>query len=410
MQTNSLGAREDQEYLIKSASSSLALYVHWPFCVSKCPYCDFNSHVRARGVDEAAFAQAFSQELITWAHNLPKQIITSIFFGGGTPSLMSVTTCAHILNTISQLWTLDPHVEITLEANPNSVDQTRFEGYRHVGVNRISLGLQSLNPDALAFLGRQHSVEEGLKAVELTARLFPRYSFDLIYGRPQQTCEDWTQELEKALTYVGDHISLYQLTIEPRTPFFGHHARGLFTIPNEEEARALYTCTTDLCADFGLTAYEVSNYAKPGGQSRHNLTYWRYGDYLGVGPGAHSRVHKNGQLIACLTEKHPERWVQRVHDYGHGFCEETPLTPTQQGLEFLLMGLRLSEGVDLRRLAQLSGITLCSDRMNTLKNEGLVSYETSHYLALTPQGRLVLNAVIEFLWDNEPTKILERIL
>ncbi len=410
MQINILEVQGEQEYAAKSTPPPLALYVHWPFCVSKCPYSDFNSHVRARGIDEAAFAQAFSQELTTWAHKLPKQTITSIFFGGGTPSLMSITTCAHILNTISDLWTLDSQVEITLEANPNSVDQTRFEGYRHAGVNRISLGLQSLKPHALAFLGRQHSVDEGLKAVELTARLFPRYSFDLIYGRPQQTCEDWVQELTHALSYVGDHISLYQLTIEPRTPFFRHHARGQFTIPNDEEARALYTCTADLCADHGLMAYEVSNYAKPGGQSRHNLTYWRYGDYLGVGPGAHSRVHKNGQLTACLTEKHPERWVQRVSHNTYGCCEEMPLSPTQQGLEFLLMGLRLSEGVDLKRLTQLSGITLSEDRIALLKDEGLIACEVPHRLRLTPQGRLVLNAVIEFLWDTKSEKILERIL
>jgi oxygen-independent coproporphyrinogen-3 oxidase len=380
--------------------SSFGVYIHWPFCVSKCPYCDFNSHVRSQGIDEDAFAEAFEQELTTWSRQLDYTSVTSIFFGGGTPSLMSVRTCARILNRISQLWTLNENVEITLEANPNSVDQTHFEGYRDAGVNRISLGLQSLIPNALTFLGRKHSVEEGLRALELITRLFPRYSFDLIYGRPQQSWQEWKQELEKALTYVGDHISLYQLTIEPRTPFFTHHARGLFTLPNDEHARNLYNGTTDLCSAHGLIAYEVSNYAKPGGESRHNLTYWRYKDYLGIGPGAHSRVHNNEGFIACSTEKHPERWVERVRQNGHGCCEKTILSPYEQGLEYMLMGLRLSEGIDRDHLYALSGITLSEERIQTLKSEGLIRNCTTTHLALTPHGRLVLNAVIDFLWKT----------
>jgi putative oxygen-independent coproporphyrinogen III oxidase len=370
------------------------VYVHWPFCLSKCPYCDFNSHVRHAAIDEARFVRAFTAEIAATAERIPGREAVSIFFGGGTPSLMQPATVGAVLDAIARHWTLARNVEVTLEANPTSVEATRFRGYRSAGVNRVSLGVQALDDRALAALGRLHSAEEALAAVAIARAAFPRYSFDLIYARPDQTVAAWREELARAIEEAADHLSLYQLTIEPDTPFATLNAAGKLAIPDDDTGRALYDATQEVCATRGLPAYEISNHARPGGECRHNLVYWRYGEYAGVGPGAHGRIDVDGRRRATATEKNPERWLALVEARGHGLVDDDTLTRAEQADELLLMGLRLAEGIALERYADRAGKPLDPDRIADLVRGGFVATTPDGRLRVTPAGFPVLDAVV----------------
>ncbi|TKT82662.1 radical SAM family heme chaperone HemW [Aquamicrobium sp. LC103] len=370
------------------------VYVHWPFCAAKCPYCDFNSHVRHRPVDEQRFLDAFAREMATMRSRTGPREVTSIFLGGGTPSLMKPETVSGVLDAVARNWTVPGGIEVTLEANPSSVEAERFRGYRAAGVNRVSLGVQALNDKDLRFLGRLHDVESALHAIRLARETFPRLSFDLIYARPGQTLEAWEAELEQAIGYAVDHLSLYQLTIEEGTPFHALHAAGKFAIPEPEHAADLYRATQEVTAAHGLPAYEISNHARPGAESRHNLVYWRYGEYVGVGPGAHGRFVEGGRRIVTFTEKNPEKWAGLVEDHGHGVTGGEILTRSEEADEFLLMGLRLAEGIDLARYEQLSGRPLSSRRIATLQEEDLVAPVGNSRLRATSTGMIVLDAVV----------------
>jgi oxygen-independent coproporphyrinogen-3 oxidase len=368
--------------------------VHWPFCASKCPYCDFNSHVRAGGIDEARFLAAYLRELRHWAELAPGRSVGSIFIGGGTPSLMSAGTVGAILDEIASLWSVAPGAEVTLEANPSSVEAGRFRGYRAAGINRVSLGVQSLDDEVLRTLGRLHTAEEARAAIGLARDTFQRFSFDLIYARPRQTLEAWRSELEQALTLAGEHLSLYQLTIEAGTPFADLHARGRLRIPEAEAAHDLYEATQELTERAGLPAYEISNHARPGEECRHNLLYWRYGEYAGVGPGAHGRILIGGVRHATTTERSPERWVERVEACGHGMLERTALSKTEETDEALLMGLRLTEGIDLDDLAAIGGLRPDRRVIDELAALGLVERRGSAQLRATSAGSFVLNEIV----------------
>ena len=369
------------------------VYVHWPFCRAKCPYCDFNSHVRHGGIDEARFLSAYLSELEYFTSLTPGRNATSIFFGGGTPSLMLPQTVAAILEAIARHWHVQSDAEITLEANPTSVEAENFAGYRWAGVNRLSLGVQALDDRSLKSLGRQHTAEEALAALALAKRHFARVSFDLIYAREGQTAIEWEAELRRALDHAADHLSLYQLTIEEGTPFAARHAAGSLRIPDGEQASELYCLTQELCEAAGLPAYEVSNHARPGSESRHNLLYWRGHDYAGVGPGAHSRITASGAKRAMSAAKSPEAWLTQVEASGRGFDSVETLSAADSADEYLLMGLRLSEGIDLARLAAIGGSTLDDARIRVLEAEGLLARRDTR-LAATPKGRLVLNRLI----------------
>jgi len=377
-----------------SLTTPFAVYVHWPFCLSKCPYCDFNSHVRHGGIDEARFLRGYETEIATTAALVPGRTVSSIFFGGGTPSLMQPATVQTILDCIAKHWTIAPDAEVTLEANPTSVEATRFRGYRSAGVNRVSLGVQSLDDAALKELGRLHSAQEALDAVAVARSIFDRYSFDLIYARPQQTTEAWESELTRAIAEAAEHLSLYQLTIEPDTPFFGLHKAGKLNIPGEDLARDLYDLTQTVCAKAGLPAYEISNHARPGAECRHNLIYWRGHDYAGIGPGAHGRLTIDGRRIATETDKRPEAWLLRVEESGAGLTVSEKLTPGETADEYLLMGLRLAEGIDPERYSALSGRALDPARISILRNEGAVETTADGRLRVTQSGFPVLDAVV----------------
>ena len=375
--------------------AQFGVYVHWPFCAQKCPYCDFNSHVRFGGVDEARFAAAFLRELEHTAQRTGARTVTSIFFGGGTPSLMRPETVAAILDCIGGLWSVAPDAEITLEANPGSVEAGRFRSYRAAGVNRVSLGVQSLHDDILRSLGRIHSVAEAKAAIEIARATFERFSFDLIYARPGQTPAAWREELREALAIAGRHLSLYQLTIEPETPFAALHAAGKLVVPDEDTAFALYDVTQELTAAAGLPAYEVSNHAVPGQESRHNLLYWRYGEYAGIGPGAHGRLRSRGVRYATCTERNPEGWAASVERQGHGFVEETPLSPAEEADEMLLMGLRLAEGLDLGRLQRLCGAVPSHATVAELTQQGLIeAIPGTQRIRASGSGRFILNEIV----------------
>ena len=335
----------------------LALYIHWPFCLAKCPYCDFNSHVRDR-IDQTRFAAALRTELAWEAARLGRRPLASIFFGGGTPSLMAPQAVADLIADSRALFAPLPDLEITLEANPTSVEAGRLAAFREAGVNRVSLGVQSLDGDALRMLGRQHSAAQAVAALELARKLFPRISFDLIYARPGQDEAAWRGELRAALALAHDHLSLYQLTIEPGTAFEALHRRGEIVLPDDDTGAALYDATAEEAARFGLLPYEVSNYARPGSESRHNLTYWRYADYAGIGPGAHGRVSVGDTLLATRRHRAPEPWAERVERDGHGTTDETPVNRDERAREMLLMGLRLTEGIDEARFAARTGRAL----------------------------------------------------
>jgi putative oxygen-independent coproporphyrinogen III oxidase len=369
------------------------VYVHWPFCRAKCPYCDFNSHVRHDSIDEARFLSAYLTELRHFASLAPGRQVASVFFGGGTPSLMHPRTVGAILEAIATHWSVGPDAEITLEANPTSVEAGNFAGYRAADINRLSLGVQALDDASLKALGRQHSAAEALEALDLAKRHFDRVSFDLIYARAGQSAKAWSEELSRALTYAADHLSLYQLTIEDGTPFAACHAAGRLRIPNGARARALYLLTQELCDAAGLPAYEVSNHARPGSESRHNLLYWRGHDYAGVGPGAHSRITLGGAKHALSVTKSPEGWLAEVEAHGHGLMVDEALSADEAAEEYLLMALRLSEGVDLPRLAAIGGRALDEERMRALEQQALVT-RSGALLTATPKGRLVLDRLV----------------
>ena len=382
------------EYRPDNRSPGFGVYVHWPFCAAKCPYCDFNSHVRHQPVDQERFARAFATELATMRERTGPRTVTSIFLGGGTPSLMQPGTVGAILEAVASNWTVPDGIEVTLEANPSSVEAGRFRGYRAAGVNRVSLGVQALNDADLKFLGRLHDVDDALAAIELARETFPRLSFDLIYARPGQTPDAWRAALETAIGYAADHLSLYQLTIEEGTPFHALHAARKFAVPDGDHAADLYALTQEVTAARGLPAYEISNHARPGAESRHNLTYWRYGEYVGVGPGAHGRFVGGGTRNVTIAERMPERWLSLVEAKGHGIVDGETLTRSEEADEFLLMGLRLAEGIDLARYEQLSGRPLASERIAVLQDEDLVAPVGNSRLRATPAGMIVLDAVV----------------
>ena len=370
------------------------VYIHWPFCAAKCPYCDFNSHVRHRPVDQPRFAAAFEREMAAMRERTGPRAVTSIFLGGGTPSLMDAATVGAVLDSVARHWTVPAGIEVTLEANPSSVEAARFHGYRDAGVNRVSLGVQALNDKDLRFLGRLHDVAQALEAIRLARETFPRLSFDLIYARPGQTPEAWAAELEQAIGHAADHLSLYQLTIEEGTPFHALHKARKFVIPDPEVGAELYAITQAVTAAKGLPAYEISNHARPGAESRHNLVYWRYGEYVGVGPGAHGRFVEDDTRIVTFTERLPESWLERVEAAGHGVIGGETLTRDEEADEFLLMGLRLVEGIDLARYEALSGRPLSSSRITALQEERLVEPIGNSRLRATPSGMIVLDAVV----------------
>ncbi len=370
------------------------LYVHWPFCLAKCPYCDFNSHVAHSPVDHDRFAAALTRELAWFADRTPGRTLTSIFFGGGTPSLMPPRTVSKIIEAASDAWTLADDIEITLEANPTSVEAGNFRGYRSAGVNRVSVGIQALDDGDLKALGRQHSVEEALAAFRTATRIFPQTSFDLIYARQGQTVAGWREELSRALGEQQGHMSLYQLTIEPDTAYARLHANGRLVVPDDDLAADLYDVTQELTEVEGLPAYEVSNHAWPERQSRHNLTYWRYGEYAGIGPGAHSRlVSGTGSRIALSTVRDPKGWLDNVEGSGHGVVEQATISSAEAAREQLLMGLRLNDGI---RPADFIAV-IDTATLDQMVDQGLLEWKGGDHVATAPPGRIVLNAVIREL-------------
>jgi putative oxygen-independent coproporphyrinogen III oxidase len=374
---------------------AFGIYIHWPFCRSKCPYCDFNSHVRHGLTDQRRFVRAFTAEIAATAARTPGRTVSSVFFGGGTPSLMEPQTVAAILDAIATHWHVSHVVEVTLEANPTSVEARRFAGYRAAGVNRVSLGVQALDDAALSALGRTHTAREALDAVAIARRIFERYSFDLIYARPGQTLAEWRAELVSAISQAAEHLSLYQLTIEPGTPFAALNAAGKLTIPDADHARNLYDVTQEACAAAGLPAYEVSNHARPGAECRHNLVYWRCHEYAGIGPGAHGRLEMRGGVRhATATERQPEAWLALVEQRGHGLVTDEPLSRVEAASEYLLMGLRLAEGIDLNRFQGLAGRPLAAGQIAHLAQHGLIETPGAGRLRVTAAGFPVLDAVV----------------
>jgi putative oxygen-independent coproporphyrinogen III oxidase len=369
-----------------------ALYVHWPFCKAKCPYCDFNSHVRGQ-IDQQEWQAGYLSEIDRAARETPDRILRSVFFGGGTPSLMDGPLVAAILDRVAKHWRFANDIEITLEANPTSVEAGRFQAYRAAGVNRVSLGLQALNDTDLRRLGRQHTADEALGAFALARDIFPRVSGDLIYARQNQTLSQWQAELQQLIALGPDHLSLYQLTIEEGTAFGALARAGKLTgLPDEDLAADMYAATTEITAQAGLSAYEVSNYAAPGAESRHNLVYWRMGDYLGIGPGAHGRLTLDGIRYATDTHRNPEAWLAAARG-GSGEKPREALNPAAQGTEYLLMALRLSEGASLGRFARMTGKSLAPGRLTALVRDGFLAINGDQ-IAATDAGRLLLNRLV----------------
>ncbi len=376
--------------------AGFALYLHWPFCAAKCPYCDFNSHVVAR-VDHDRWLRAFLQEIKRLADQTGPRVLSSVFWGGGTPSLMPPDLVARVLEAVRTAWPMANDAEITLEANPTSAEAGRFRAYAEAGVNRVSIGVQALDAGDLRRLGRLHTVAEGLATVEMARAVFPRVSFDLIYARQDQTPAAWAAELARALALGPDHLSLYQLTIEPSTAFGARHAAGsLRGLPDEDAAAEMFHLTQQLCDAAGLPAYEVSNHARQGAESRHNLIYWRSGDWAGVGPGAHGRLTLGGTRWATETVRDPAAWLRQVEALGHGETARRAIPATEQAEELLMMGLRLAEGVDAARYARLAGRGVDPARLAELADLGLM-YAPGARIAATAQGRAVLNGVLREL-------------
>ncbi|KZY37917.1 coproporphyrinogen III oxidase [Roseovarius sp. HI0049] len=371
------------------------LYIHWPFCEAKCPYCDFNSHV-SRAIDQERWRQAYVSELDRYAEMLPHRVLNTVYFGGGTPSLMAPDVVGGVIEKIRQCWPTSNDLEITLEANPGSVEAGRFAAYADAGVSRVSMGIQALNDVDLRRLGRVHSVDDARQAFDIARKNFARISFDLIYARQDQTVSAWRRELEEALSMAVDHLSLYQLTIEPGTAFGDRFAHGgLRGLPDDQRAGDMYEVTQDVCGAAGLPAYEVSNHAAPGAESRHNLVYWRYGDYVGIGPGAHGRITIDGQRYATEGFSQPGKWLDAV--VSDVSCETAePIEGYDQADEYLMMGLRISEGIDARRYKAMSGKDLSADALARLEDLGMIR-QNRHEIRATKQGRLVLNAVIKEL-------------
>lgn len=378
---------------------SFGVYVHWPFCLSKCPYCDFNSHVHDT-IDHKQWVKSYLREIEYIAEMTKGRTVETVFFGGGTPSLMEPETVHEILSAIQKHWTVSPDWEVTLEANPTSSEAEKFKAFKQAGVNRLSLGIQSLREDDLKFLGRTHDIAQAKGAIELAANTFDRFSFDLIYARPQQTVEQWTAELKEALAMAVGHISLYQLTIEKNTPFFIRHARGEFKVPEEELGADFYDATEEVMAQEGFQSYEVSNYARAGEQSRHNLIYWRYGDYAGIGPGAHGRLALDGKKYATRTHRAPDIWLERTLQNGHAHHKFEFIDHLQRLQEAMMMGLRLSEGVPVARLTEeYQGDifeVLSKEKISKLQNEGLLIFENG-IIRATHEGRKCLNGVLNYL-------------
>ena len=374
------------------------LYIHWPFCAAKCPYCDFNSHVSSQ-IDMADWQAAYLAELERYARETPNRVLSSVYFGGGTPSLMDPAVVGAVLDAVAGHWTPANDIEITLEANPSSVEAERFAGYATAGVNRVSMGFQALNDRDLKALGRLHDVETALAALDVARSTFDRINFDLIYGRQDQSLEDWTSELERAVGFEPDHLSLYQLTIEDGTAFGDRFARGkLRGLPDEDLSADMYLATQDICDDAGLWAYEVSNHAKPGQESRHNLIYWSAGDYIGIGPGAHGRLSLGDQRWATWTELSPSKWLDQGLKHN-GEAGREALSRADQAGEYLMMGLRTTRGLDLDRYEAISGVSLDEMVLLDLVKNGYLNLN-NRYLAPTRSGRAVLNAVIRELLPN----------
>jgi len=383
---------EDQSLNEDWQQGGFGIYLHWPFCEAKCPYCDFNSHV-SRSIDQAAWKTAYLAELKRYAAQTQGRTVTSVFFGGGTPSLMDPDTVAAVIAEIRMLWPVANDLEITLEANPGSVEAGRFVAYRDGGVSRVSMGIQALNDTDLKRLGRIHSTAEALAAFDIARTTFERVSFDLIYARQNQSLHDWEAELKQALTLSIDHLSLYQLTVEEGTAFGDRYALGkLRGLPDEDLGADMFDLTQDVCGAAGMPAYEVSNHARDGARSRHNLIYWRYGDYLGIGPGAHGRLTRAGKRHATICYSNPKRWLDGV---TQGKAEQTreSLTREDEATEFLLMGLRLREGIDIHRYAALAGKPLNAAVVTHLTDIGMITMTPQH-LIVTDQGFRVLNSVI----------------
>lgn len=382
-------------------SQPLSVYIHWPFCLSKCPYCDFNSHVRAQ-IDETAWADAFSKE-IHRVHSLyPHHTLCSIFFGGGTPSLMPLHLVEHILRSLENAWEFSSDIEITLEANPTSVEQEKFQGLARMGIHRLSLGIQSLEEKALQFLGRDHTVSDAQRALELAFRYFKRVSFDLIYARPEQTEDAWARELQEALTFPTQHLSLYQLTIEPGTQFYTRHQRGDWMVPDDEHAARLYELTDALTQAHGMISYEISNYAFPGEESAHNLCYWTYQPYIGIGPGAHGRPRAStGARLSTQQYRAPETWLKHVlHSKDGGDESVSLLNHADQATEQLMMGLRLLRSFPLNHLPVPWDQVLDHTRIQHLEATGFLKLEQDPLhptLTLTPRGRLCLNQILSYI-------------
>jgi len=383
-------------YETDPADEGFGLYVHWPWCLSKCPYCDFNSH-QIDAPDQVAWASAYVREARTLAAEMPSRPLTSVFFGGGTPSLMAPETVAVVLDEAARLWPLADGIEVTLEANPGAAERDRFQDLHRAGVGRLSLGVQALDDEALRFLGRRHSKTEALAALDQARSVFPRVSYDLIYARPGQTPEDWAAELDRALGFAPDHLSLYQLTIEKGTAFFAALRSGAFQLPDEDTAADLFDLTQERTAAAGLPAYEVSNHARPGAECRHNLVYWRGGDYVGIGPGAHGRV--GGTATRCIAS--PAGWLAQVEHLGHGVQARDPLDPADRAVELLLMGLRLTEGIHAARFERLCGQALTDaldpDGLRNMIDLGFVRWGgdgDGARLRATAEGRTRLNGVL----------------
>ena len=380
-------------------SGGFGIYVHWPFCLAKCPYCDFNSHVRSR-IDEARWRRALVGQVAAAARQVPGRRVDTIFFGGGTPSLMPPETVAAVIAAVRDGWPQAGDVEITLEANPTSVEAGRFRGFRDAGVNRVSMGIQALDEGDLRRLGRMHSVAEAIRAYEIARDTFERVSFDLIYARQGQTLDQWRAELGRALALAVDHLSLYQLTIEDGTRFGDMHARGrLRGLPDADLAADMFAVTQETCDAAGMGGYEISNHARPGAESRHNLIYWRYGDYAGIGPGAHGRLTVGGRRWAIESPRSPEAWLAAAEGDAAEITIRSEVEPEDQGAEMLMMGLRLREGVDLARYARLTGRELPDFRIAELSSLGLLELDGSRIFA-TESGRIVLNAVIKQLLNQ----------
>ena len=386
------------------AVQGFGIYVHWPFCLSKCPYCDFNSHVRER-IDQGRWQRAYLRSLDHYADETKGRRVTSVFFGGGTPSLMAPAMVAAVLDRIAALWPVAGDVEVTLEANPTSVEAGRFAGFRAAGINRVSLGIQALDDAALRDLGRGHDRRQAIAALGLAARHFERFSFDLIYAWPGQTVPAWLAELDEALAYAGDHLSAYQLTVEPGTAFARRQARGDLALPDEDQAADLYEATQDRLLAAGLAAYEVSNHARPGGECRHNLVYWRGDDYVGIGPGAHGRLtlaeaEEGGRRVAIQAHRPPETWLDRVDQGGSGETAREALPQRTVGEELLLMGLRLREGMEAARFRRRVGLDLGEvidpTACERLAAAGLIEFD-ARGLRVTVAGRQRLNAILAAL-------------